>query len=302
MRNIEGKVAFITGGASGIGLGIARALVNAGMKVMITDIRQDHLDEAVRIFKQLGKEDRIQALKLDVADRNAFALAADETEKIFGKIHLLCNNAGMGIIGPIKITKFGDWDWALSVMIGGVVNGIQIMLPRILKHGEGGHIVTTSSMAGVLPLSRCSIYSTVKGAVVAMCEALRGELAADNIGVSAFCPGPVSTNISEAGRNRPEQYKEDSGYAQLEEALEKRPGFVNEMSLEECGERVLQGILRNDLFIFTHREFKEGVAERMEAMLSCFPDEPVNESRAKEFSFLTSNPIYKAVIEASAKK
>ena len=268
MRNIEGKVAFITGGASGIGLGIARALVNAGMKVMITDIRQDHLDEAVRIFKQLGKEDRIQALKLDVADRNAFALAADETEKIFGKIHLLCNNTGMGIIGPIKITKFGDWDWALSVMIGGVVNGIQIMLPRILKHGEGGHIVTTSSMAGVLPLSRCSIYSTVKGAVVAMCEALRGELAADNIGVSAFCPGPVSTNISEAGRNRPEQYKENSGYAQLEEALEKRPGFVNEMSLEECGERVLQGILRNDLFIFTHREFKEGVAERMEAMLS----------------------------------
>jgi NADP-dependent 3-hydroxy acid dehydrogenase YdfG len=302
MQDIEGKVAFITGGASGIGLGIAMALINAGMKVMITDIRQDHLDEAMNIFRRQGKENRVHGLRLDVADRNAFELAADETEKIFGKIHILCNNAGMGIIGPIKITKFGDWDWALGVMIGGVVNGVQIMLPRILKHGEGGHIVTTSSMAGVLPLSRCSVYSTAKGAVVAMCEAMRGELALDNIGVSAFCPGPVATNISEAGRNRPEQYRKDSGYAQLEKELEKRPDFINEMSIEECGERVLRGILNNDLFIFTHREFKEGVAERMEAMLSCFPDEPVNQPRAKEFSFLTSNPIYKAVIESAARK
>jgi NADP-dependent 3-hydroxy acid dehydrogenase YdfG len=302
MRDIEGKVAFITGGASGIGLGIAMALVNAGMKVMVSDIRQDHLDQAMNIFKQQGKENSVHALKLDVTDRDAFEMAADETEKIFGKIHILCNNAGMGVIGPIKITKFGDWDWALGVMIGGVVNGIQIMLPRILKHGEGGHIVTTSSMAGVLPLSRCSVYSTAKSAVVAMCEAMRGELAADNIGVSAFCPGPVSTNISEAGRNRPEKYKKDSGYDQLEIELEKRPGFVNEMSIEECGERVLRGILRNDLFIFTHREFKEGVAERMAAMLSCFPDEPLNESRAKEFGFLISNPIYKEAIEAASKK
>ena len=302
MKDVEGKVAFITGGASGIGLGIAIALVNAGMKVMVTDIRQDHLDETLDIFRRQGNENSVHTLKLDVTDRNAFELAAGETEKIFGKIHILCNNAGMGIIGPIKITKFGDWDWALGVMIGGVVNGIQIMLPRILKHGEGGHIVTTSSMAGVLPLSRCSVYSTAKSAVVAMCEALRGELAADNIGVSAFCPGPVSTNISEAARNRPEKYKKDSGYAQLEIELEKRPDFVNEMSIEECGERVLRGILRNDLFIFTHREFKEGVAERMEAMLSCFPDEPVNQLRAKEFSFLISNPIYKAAIESASRK
>jgi len=286
-------VAFITGGASGIGFGMAQAFVNAGMKVVLADIRQDHLDEASADFRRRGQEKSVHTLKLDVTDREAFISAADEAERVFGKVHILCNNAGIGVIGPIKITKFGDWDWGLSVMIGGVVNGIQIFLPRILKHGEGGQIVTTSSMAGVLPLSRCSIYSTAKAAVVGMSEALRGELAVDNIGVSVFCPGPVSTNIRETGRTRPERYKRDSGYAELEQQLEGRPNSPNWMSIVECGERVLRGILRNDLYIFTHREFREGVAERMSAMLAAFPDEEVNQARAKEIAYLTSNPIFK---------
>ena len=293
MKEVRGKVAFITGGASGIGFGMAQAFVNAGMKVVLADIRQDHLDEASADFRRRGQENSVHTLKLDVTDREAFMSAADEAERVFGKVHILCNNAGIGVIGPIKITKFGDWDWGLSVMIGGVVNGIQIFLPRILKHGEGGQIVTTSSMAGVLPLSRCSIYSTAKAAVVGMSEALRGELAEDNIGVSVFCPGPVSTNIRETGRTRPVQYKQDSGYAELEQQLEGRPNSPNWMSIVECGERVLRGILRNDLYIFTHREFREGVAERMSAMLAAFPDEEVNQARAKEIAYLTSNPIFK---------
>jgi NAD(P)-dependent dehydrogenase (short-subunit alcohol dehydrogenase family) len=302
MRDVEGKVAFITGGASGIGLGTAKAFVNAGMKVMITDVRQDRLDQALDGFKQQGKGENVSALRLDVTDRDAFARVADETEMRFGKIHVLCNNAGIGIIGPIKAAKYGDWDWGMSVMLGGVVNGIQTMLPRILRHGEGGHIVSTSSMAGVLPVSRASIYCAVKGAVVAMCEALRGELAADNIGVSAFCPGPVSTNIREAGQYRPEQYRKDSGYVELEANLAQREDPPEWMSIEECGERVLRGIQRNDLFIFTHPEFKAGVAERMNAMLACFPDEPVNQALAEKIGFLTSNAIYKETIEAAGKK
>jgi NAD(P)-dependent dehydrogenase (short-subunit alcohol dehydrogenase family) len=301
MKDVEGKVAFITGGASGIGLGMAKAFVNAGMKVVISDFRRDHLEESAAYFREKTRENNILHLQLDVTDREAFTRAADEAERAFGKVHILCNNAGIGLLGPIKQAKFGDWDWALEVMLGGVVNGVQIFLPRILKHGEGGHIVTTSSMGGVLPLAASPIYSTAKAAVVGMCEAMRGELAEDNIGVSAFCPGPVATNIHEVGRMRPQKYKKDSGYAVKEEELAERPDFSNEMSIEECGERVLRGIRRNDLYIFTHREFKEGVAERMEAMLASFPKEEINRARANEFNFLTSNPIFKQIIKDADK-
>jgi short-subunit dehydrogenase len=138
--------------------------------------------------------------------------------------------------------------------------------------------------------------------VIAMCESLRGELAADNIGVSAFCPGPVATNIREAGILRPDRYKADSGLGELERDLAKRENSPNWMSIEECGERVLRGIRRNDLFIFTHREFKEGVEERMQAMVDSFPDEEINEKRAAEIPFLTRNPIYAQVLEAIRKR
>ncbi len=296
MKDLAGKVAFITGGASGIGLGMANAFVNAGMKVVISDFRMDHLDESAEYFRHKDQEEYIYQLKLDVTDREAFAFAAEETERVFGKVHILCNNAGVGVLGPVKLAKFGDWDWVLGVMIGGVVNGIQVFLPRILKHGEGGHIVTTSSMGGVLPLAESPIYSTAKAAVIGMCEAMRGELAEDNIGVSAFCPGSVATNINEVGRMRPEKYREDSGYAEKEAELAQRDNSPNWMSIEECGDRVLRGIRHNDLYIFTHREFKEGVAERMEAMLASFPDEEINQERAKEIAFLTSNPIFRQII------
>ncbi|HEY7841937.1 MAG TPA: SDR family NAD(P)-dependent oxidoreductase [Gammaproteobacteria bacterium] len=291
MKDVKGKVAFITGGASGIGLGIAMACVNAGMKVVLADIRQDNLDKALAYFKGKGQEKSVHGLILDVTDRDAFARAADEAEKVFGKVHLVVNNAGMGLIGPIKQAKYADWDWGISVMIGGVVNGIQTFLPRILKHGEGGHFVATSSMAGVIPINGSAIYSAAKAAVIAISESMRGELAGDNIGVSAFCPGPVQTNIRETGKLRPAKFK-DSGYAENEQRLKDRPNSPNWMSIEECGERVLKGIRQNDLYIFTHAEFREGVAERNQHMLDCFPDEPINKTRAGEIGFLIHNPIF----------
>jgi NADP-dependent 3-hydroxy acid dehydrogenase YdfG len=291
MQDVNGKVAFITGGASGIGLGMAKAFVNAGMKVVLADIRQDHIEETTAYFKSKGQSAQVHALPLDVTDRVAFARVADEAESKFGKIHVLCNNAGMGLVGPIKMTRFADWDWGLSVMIGGVVNGLQIIIPRILKHSEGGHIVSTASMAAIIPIPGTVIYTAAKGAVVAISETLRGELAPDNIGVSAFCPGPVVTNIRETGKIRPAQYQ-DSGLKEREKQLADRPNSPNWMSIEECGERVLRGIQRNDLYIFTHREFKEGAAERFETMLASFPDEPINTARANEIGFLTSNVIF----------
>jgi short-subunit dehydrogenase len=151
-------------------------------------------------------------------------------------------------------------------------------------------------MAGVLPIPGAAIYITAKAALIGLSEALRSELAGEGIGVSAFCPGPVQTNIREGGRTRPEQYA-DSGYTELERDLEGRPNSPLWMDPVECGERVLAGIRNDDLYIFTHREFREGAEERFQAMLASFPDEPRNEERAKEIDFLLSNPIFRDVLE-----
>ncbi|MGZ8715730.1 MAG: SDR family oxidoreductase [Gaiellaceae bacterium] len=293
MEEVAGKVAFVTGGASGIGLGIAQAFVGAGMKVALADIRRDHLDEAAASFAESGQSDSVHAIQLDVTDREAFARAADEAERVFGKVHALVNNAGVGVLGPVKLARYDDWDWVLDVNLRGVVNGIQTFLPRILAHGEGGHIVNTSSMAAVVPIPGASIYITAKAAILGLSEAIRGELAPDGIGVSAFCPGPVQTNIRESGKTRPERYRRDTGYAQLEQELEQRPNSPLWMDLVECGERVLRGVRRNDLYIFTHREFREGADERFRAMRASFPDEPLNAERADEIRFLLSNEIFR---------
>ena len=292
MQEVAGKTAFVTGGASGIGLGMGTAFAGAGMNVVIADLRRDHIESALEALD--GKP--VHAIELDVTDRDGFARAADEAESVFGNVHVLCNNAGMGILGPVTQARYDDWDWGLGVLIGGVVNGIQTFLPRMRAHGESGHIVNTSSMAGVLPIPGAAIYITAKAALIGLSEALRSELAGEGIGVSAFCPGPVQTNIREGGRTRPEQYA-DSGYAELERDLEERPNSPLWMDPVECGERVLTGILDDDLYIFTHREFREGAEERFQSMLASFPDEPRNEERAKEIDFLLWNPIFRDVLE-----
>jgi NAD(P)-dependent dehydrogenase (short-subunit alcohol dehydrogenase family) len=293
MENVRGKVAFITGGANGIGFGIAQAFAGAGMKVVIADIRQASLDAAHALFTKAGHGDDVITVQLDVTDRKAMAIAADAAEQAFGKVHVLVNNAGVGIGGPIREAKYDDWDWGMGVNLGGVINGIVEFLPRLTSHGEGGHIINTASMAAVVPMQVAAIYIAAKSAVLGLSEELRGELAPDNIGVSAFCPGPVQTNIRYSGELRPEKYKKDSGYAKFEKQLSERPNSPLWMSIEEVGERVLAGLRRNDLFIFTHREFKEGFAERCEMMLRSFPDEEINAERYQEIKWLTENPIYR---------
>jgi NAD(P)-dependent dehydrogenase (short-subunit alcohol dehydrogenase family) len=289
---VEGRTAFVTGGASGIGLGMTRAFAAAGMDVVIADLRRDHIETALALLEGAN----VHAIELDVTDREGFARAADEAERVFGNVHVICLNAGMGILGPVTAAKYDDWDWGLGVLLGGVVNGIQTFLPRLLAHGEGGHIVNTSSMAGVLPIPGAAIYITAKAALIGLSEALHSELRPEGIGVSAFCPGPVQTNIREGGRTRPDEYS-DSGYTELERELEERPNSPLWMDPLECGERVLEGIRKDDLYIFTHREFKEGADERFRAMLASFPDEPRDEERAEAIGFLLSNEVFRDVLE-----
>ena len=152
---------------------------------------------------ELGTPERVLALKLDVTDRAAYGRAADAAEARFGKIHLLCNNAGVAVVGPTELATFADWDWVLGVNLGGTINGIVTILPRIRRHGEGGHIVNTASMSGLMPHPGATLYGTSKGAAVHMIECMRAELEPHGIICSAFCPGAVQSNIAEAGQDPP---------------------------------------------------------------------------------------------------
>ena len=289
MADVGGKTAFITGGANGIGLGIARALVNGGANVVLADIREASLAEAKA---SLGADEQVETVQLDVTDRAGFARAADVAEARFGKIHMLIGNAGVGVLGPVSDARYADWDWGLGVNLGGVVNGLVTILPRIKAHGEGGQIVTTSSQSALIPINGSAIYTATKAAVLGMSEAMRGELAQENIGVSAFLPGPVQSNIGLSSEVRPNNLKQDSGYVEFEEGMKKRPISPLWMSADEVGERVLAGIRNNDLYILTHPEFKEGTRARFEAILASYPDEPINEARAREIAFLLGNPVF----------
>jgi NAD(P)-dependent dehydrogenase (short-subunit alcohol dehydrogenase family) len=288
MKDVKDKVAFITGGASGIGLGMARAFARAGMKVVIADIRRDHLDAALDSFTG---EDKVHAIQLDVTDRAAMTRAADETERVFGSVHVLCNNAGIGLAGPLKLATYNDWDWVMSVNVGGVINGVQTFLPRMLAHGEGGHIVNTSSMSGIFPHANAGLYITSKFAITGMSEALRTELAADNIGVSVFCPGPVQTNIARSGETRPAHLSE-TGYAEFDKQRQARSASPTFMDALLVGEKVLAGIRRNALYIFTHPEFRDGMQSRCNALMAAVPDDDPDPARVATIGFLLANPIY----------
>jgi NAD(P)-dependent dehydrogenase (short-subunit alcohol dehydrogenase family) len=291
MQNLPGKTAFVTGGASGIGLGIAKALLGAGMNVVIADIRDDHLTAATA---ELGTPDRVLALKLDITDRAAYARAADAAEARFKNIHILCNNAGVAVVGPTELATFDDWDWVMGVNLGGTINGIVIILPRIKRHGEGGHIVNTASMSGLMPHPGATLYGTSKGAAVHMMECMRAELEPQGIICSAFCPGAVQSNIAESGKTRPAALAE-TGYSEADKRRQQNTNLFHLFSTKEAiGQRVLQGILNDELYILTHSEFREGVEDRAQAMCAAVPDLPENEEYKRTFSVLFRNPIHAA--------
>jgi NAD(P)-dependent dehydrogenase (short-subunit alcohol dehydrogenase family) len=272
MRNVAGKVAFITGGASGIGLGIAGAFVEAGMKVVLADLRQDHIDEALADFDRRGQSRNVHAIRIDVTDRSALAAAADETERLFGKLHVLANNAGVGIQGPFKGVTYADWDFGLAVNLGGVVNGLQTFLPRIRAHGEGGHIVNTASLAALVPMpAQFVIYVAAKAAVVTISETIRTELRQENIGVSVLCPGPVRTNIGELARNRPPQFGVGDAFREAEEAGATKVPFPSMMDPAEVGTLVLKGVLNDELYIITHGEWRPMAEARHAALIEAMP-------------------------------
>ena len=262
METLSGKVAFITGGGSGVALGQAKVFAEeAGMKVVIADIRQDHLDAALAYFR--GKNAAVHGIQLDITDRVACRRAADEAERVFGPVQLLCNTAGVSQFGPVEKATFDDWDWQLDVNLKGVINVIQPFLPRMIERGQGGHIVNTASMSAFVALPNTAIYCTSKYAVRGLSESLRIELGKFNIGVSCLCPGAVNSNIHESVLARPEKYR-DTGYYGADPETFKRLKSVIEGGFDpvDLGRIVRAAIERNDFWILPFPEFIPTMEER----------------------------------------
>jgi NAD(P)-dependent dehydrogenase (short-subunit alcohol dehydrogenase family) len=274
VREVEGRAAFITGGGSGVGLGMAKAFVAAGMRVAVADIRDDHLEAAAAA---LGEA--VHPIRLDVTDRDAFARAADEAERVLGKVHVLCNNAGINLFNDMAEATYQDWDWVLGVNLGGVVNGVVTFVPRIKAHGEGGHVVNTASMAAFVAGPGAGIYTTAKFGVHGLSDALRWSLLPHGIGVSMVCPGLVKSKIYESDRIRPAELSTDVTPADPE-FMRILPGLHDAgMEPDEIGKKVLRAIRRNDFYVFTHPDHREELRGIFEEIIAAFPDEPVPPDR-----------------------
>jgi NAD(P)-dependent dehydrogenase (short-subunit alcohol dehydrogenase family) len=271
MKDLAGKVAFITGGGSGVALGQAKAFAAQGMKVVLADIRRDHLDQALAWFHE--KNLPAHGIQLDITDRKAYAAAADEAERVFGRVQLLCNTAGVSQFGPVQQATYDDWDWQMTVNLGGVINGVQTFVPRMLGHGMGSHIVITASMAGFLPLPGCAIYCTTKFAVRGLAECLQLDLAPHGIGVSVLCPGAVNTNIHEAVLTRP-KHLSNTGYYGADPAVMKSLKEVISPGYDpvELGEIVVRAVQANQLYVIPYAEFARPMQERLDMALAVIPD------------------------------
>ncbi len=268
MREFKGKTAFITGGASGIGLAMAKAYADEGMNVMLADVEQSALDQALKDLHQYGNH--VRGIACDVADPDHVERAAQATFAAFGKVHVLCNNAGVAAGGGIDHISVDNWCWVVDVNLMGVVYGVRSFLPQMRAHGEGGHIVNTASMAGMVNNMGFSPYAATKFAVVAMSEGLRMQLAPFGIGVSVLCPDFVRTRIGESGRNRPERYGQarplDPGSPAAAMVAEIQRQIALGIDPASVAARVINAIRTDELYIFTHPNMRQGVDGRFAAI------------------------------------
>jgi NAD(P)-dependent dehydrogenase (short-subunit alcohol dehydrogenase family) len=268
MRELSGKAAFVTGGASGIGLALGRAFADAGMKVMLADIETDALNGAVKSLGNAGAD--VRGVACDVTDPASVDRAAQDAFAAFGHVHVVCNNAGVAAGGGIDTVSLDNWRWVHDVNQMGGLHGIRSFLPHIRAHGEGGHIVNTASMAGITGGLGFSPYTASKFAVVGMSEGLRTQLQPLGIGVSVLCPGFVRTRIDDSGRNRPARY----GAASPLDPASPAAALVAQMSQlvqsgidpAEVAARVVAAIRADELYVFTHPQMRAEMEQRFAAI------------------------------------
>jgi NAD(P)-dependent dehydrogenase (short-subunit alcohol dehydrogenase family) len=282
LKDLKGKVAYVTASSDGIGLGIARAASLAGMKVCVGYRNEERLKAALPLFKPGNAG--VLPVKHDVTDRDAWAKALESIKSQFGKLHLVVNNAGFKSFAMVSKASAKDWDNGVAVNFTATYNSVVTCLPHMLEHGEGGHFVVTSSMSGLLPGVTAGVYTATKIAVVGLIEALRIELEGTTVGTSAFVPGGVQTdNYLGTGEENP--YRKEQ-LAKMPAEIRRRfagNGPSPLMDPLEAGKRVLNGVIHNDLFIVTHPEYMPGTKQRFDAMLESEPvgDTPPSPERVK---------------------
>ena len=268
MESVEGKVAVVTGGASGIGLALARRFGRAGMKVVLGDIEGDVLDEVATGLRGEGVE--VAAQVCDVSDAAQVEALRDTALEAFGTVHVVCNNAGVGGGGPLEGLTDNDWQWVLGVNLWGVIHGIRTFLPVLKEHGDG-HVVNTASVAGLFAAPYMGPYTVSKFGVVALSETLFHELrmSGSTVGVSVLCPAWVRTRIHESARNRPDHLLDhESGavepgtLALLESVIESG------MAPDEVADHVLSAVLDARFYILTHDDSTAAVRARTEAIVA----------------------------------
>ncbi len=271
MTDVQGRTAFITGGANGIGLGIARSLARKGVKLALVDLDAEALERAKA---ELQDQTAVETFRLDVSDRDAYAAVAEEAERALGPVSLLFSNAGVaGGVPAAKIT-YEMWDWYIGINLYGVINGIQNFLPKMVERGQGGHIVNTASGAGLVATGG-PLYSSTKFAVVGMSEALHLELEATDIGISVLCPGPVATDIMRRTAMTTPSIKVPLTDEQRERAnndVERATEWLKQgTSIDDVGEMVLKAVQDNSLYIHTDR-FSDGILQqRSKAIIDAMP-------------------------------
>ncbi|HEX7875073.1 MAG TPA: SDR family NAD(P)-dependent oxidoreductase [Sphingobium sp.] len=283
MLEFKGRAAFVTGGANGIGLGLARGLLARGCRVVIADIRADAIAAAL---ETLDSADAM-GVTLDVASRDAFAEAADRAEATLGPVSLLFNNAGVNLFRTIDESSYDDWDWLLGVNLHGVINGVMTFAPRMKEAGLGGHIVNTASMASFLCGASPGIYATTKFAVRGLSETLRYSLAQHDIGVSVLCPGLVRSHIHASDEIRPAALNGNAGPVD-EAALERMERLHQSgMTPDLIAERTLDAMAENRFHIFPNPEFRDELAGIFDEILADFRDYPPDPSHEQRIAFET---------------
>lgn len=269
MQDFEGKVAVITGGASGIGLGMATRFAAEGMRLVLADIEEDVLEEAAAGLRENGAE--VFTVQTDCGDAASMDNLAAESLAHYGSVHVVCNNAGVGARGTMWKLGVNDWEFVLRVNLWGVIHGVRVFTPHLVEQDEG-HIVNTGSMAGLVSVSGTGPYNVSKHGVVTLSETLYGELqdAGSNVGVSVLCPGIIRTNLRNSERNRPEHLR-DMDAESVRARTENTPGFSDTVRLQAlspawAAECVFEGIKANRFYILTHDDHEGQIPRRHDAI------------------------------------